>query len=208
MKDTRLRRAAAAVAGASIAVCRYCGRLRYELAPAAATFGLTAMSWWHHATGLGWADHTGYGLATAAMSALCAKGLEHKNAKVAAVGLGGAVMSVDAWLGAALGPSVPSLIATGVTTVGAYGLYVPWLVKSRHDRLNLQIKAAKNGVLPDSMGINVGTPGVTGDTAEETALRRALVALGVPAMDVSRIVFTDTGVARDGVAPGRQADLR
>ncbi|MGG7574138.1 FtsK/SpoIIIE domain-containing protein [Streptomyces sirii] len=193
MKDTRLRRAAAAVAGASIAVCRYCGRLRYELAPAAATFGLTAMSWWHHATGLGWADHTGYSLATVATGALCAKGLQYKNTKAAAVGLGGAVMSVDAWLGAALGPSVPSVIATGVTMIGAYGLYVPWLVKSRHDRMNLQIKAAKNGALADSMGVNIATPGVTGDTAEETALRRALVALGVPAMDVSRIVFTDTG---------------
>lgn len=193
MKDTRLGRAAAAVAGASVAVCRFCGRLRYELAPAAGTLGLTAMSWWHHATGLGWADHTGYGLATVATGALCAKGLEHKNAKAAAVGLGGAVMSADAWLGAALGPSVPSFIATGVTMIGAYGLYVPWLVKSRHDRMNLQIKAAKNGVLPGSMGINVATPGVTGDSAEETALRRALVALGVPALDVSRIVFTDTG---------------
>lgn len=193
MKDTRLCRAAAAVASASVAVCRYCGRLRYELAPAAATFGLTAMSWWHHATGIGWTDHTGYGLVTAAAGALCAKGLEYRNNKAAAVGLGGTVMSVDAWLGAALGPSVPSFIATGVTMIGAYGLYVPWLVKSRHDRMNIQIKAAKNGVLPDSMGVNVGTPGVTGDTAEETALRRALVALGVPAMDVSRIVFTDTG---------------
>ncbi|MFE0059956.1 FtsK/SpoIIIE domain-containing protein [Streptomyces sp. NPDC059003] len=193
MKDTRLRRAAAAVAGASIAACRWCGRLRYELAPVAATFGLTALSWWHHATGPGRADHTGYGLATAATAALCAKGLEHKNTKAAAVGLGGTVVSVDAWLGAALGPSVPSFIATGVTMIGAYGLYVPWLVKSRHDRMNLQIKAAKNGGLPDSMGVNVGTPGVTGDTQEETALRRALVALGIPAQDVSRIVFTEIG---------------
>ncbi|MFD3514867.1 FtsK/SpoIIIE domain-containing protein [Streptomyces sp. NPDC058657] len=189
----RLRRAAATVAHASLAVCRFCGRLRYELAPTAATFSLTAMSWWHHATGLGWTEHTGYGMAAAATGLLCAKGLEHKNTKAAAVGLGGAVMSADAWIGAALGPSVPSLIATGATTIGAYLMYVPWLVKARHDRMNLQVKAAKNGLLPDSMGINIGAPGVTGDTEEETGLRRALVALGVPAMDVSKIVFTDTG---------------
>ncbi|MFG2864667.1 FtsK/SpoIIIE domain-containing protein [Streptomyces sioyaensis] len=204
MKDTRLRRAAAAVAGASIAVCRFCGRLRYELAPAAASLGLTAMSWWHHATGIGWPDHTGYGLAVAATGALCAKGLEHKNTKAAAVGLGGAVMSVDAWIGAALGPSVPSFLATGVTMIGTYGIYVPWLVKARHDRMNLQIKAVKNGALPDSMGVNVAAPGVTGDSVEETALRRALVALGVPAQDVSRIMFTDTGWhAAVTLPPGR-----
>ncbi|WP_413100868.1 FtsK/SpoIIIE domain-containing protein [Streptomyces sp. Inha503] len=193
MKDARLRRVAAAVTSASVAVCRFCGRLRYELIPAAATFGLTTMSWWHHATGIGWTDHAGYGLATAATGALCWKGLEHKNTTAALAGLGGTVMSVDTWLGAALGPSVPSFMATGATMVGAYWAYGPWLVKTRHDRMNLQIKAAKNGSPPNSMGLNIDTPGVTGDSTEETALRRALVALGIPAQDVSRITYTETG---------------
>ncbi|MYW67177.1 hypothetical protein GTY65_24365 [Streptomyces sp. SID8379] len=190
---TVARRAGSALAGAAGAVCRFCGRLRYELIPAAATSGMTVLSWWHHATGLGLTDHAGYGAATVATGALCWKGLQHKSNAVALAGLGGAVVSVDTWLGAALGPSLPSMMASGATMIGAYWAYGPWLVKTRHDRMNLQIKAAKAGALPNSVGLNIATPGVTGDTTEETALRRALVALGTPAQDVSRIVFTDTG---------------
>ncbi|SEE85334.1 DNA segregation ATPase FtsK/SpoIIIE, S-DNA-T family [Streptomyces sp. 2131.1] len=59
------------------------------------------------------------------------------------------------------------------------------------------------------MGVNIGQAGVTGDTEEETALRRALVALGVPAADVSRIVFTDTGwYAMVTLPPGKNTSAQ
>ncbi|OEJ21073.1 FtsK/SpoIIIE domain-containing protein [Streptomyces subrutilus] len=186
------------------AVCRWCSRLRFELAPAAATFGLTGLSWLHHATGFGWAEHAMYGVATAATGALTTGGLKFRNRGATAIGIGGTAMALNTWIGAAMGPSVPSLIAGGAVTIASYGVYVPWLVKARHERIALQIKAAKNGTLPEGLGVNVGQPGVTGDSEEETALRRALVALGVPAQDVSRIVFTDTGWhAAVTLPPGR-----
>ncbi|MET8696930.1 hypothetical protein ABZV65_30820 [Streptomyces bauhiniae] len=182
----RTRRAAAAI-------CRLCGRLRYELAPAAATVGMTCLGWLHHLAGVNTASYIGYGLGIAATSALTAGGLKFKSAPAASIGMVGTGTLINTTIGAATGPSVPSLIASGVVTLAAYATYLPWLLKTRHDRINLQIKAAKTGPLPDGMGVNVGMPGVMGDTEEETALRRALIALGTPADDVSGLRFSDTG---------------
>ncbi|GAA2439516.1 FtsK/SpoIIIE domain-containing protein [Streptomyces glaucus] len=175
------------------AVCRWCGRLRYELAPAATSFGMTCLGWLHHGVGVDPAAYAGYGLGIAATGGLVWGGLKFKSTVATSLGVASAGTLINATIGAVTGPSVPSLIAGGVVTISSYAVYVPWLVKARHDRIALQIKAAKTAPLPDGMGVNVGQPGVTGDTEEETALRRALVALGVPAVDVSRIVFTDTG---------------
>ncbi|WP_406730709.1 FtsK/SpoIIIE domain-containing protein [Streptomyces sp. NBC_01794] len=174
-------------------VCRLCGRLRYELVPAAASFGMTCLGWLHHAVGVGLDGWGGYGLGIAATGALTYGGLKFKNKTAASLGVASTGALVNTAVGAMTGPSVPSLIAGGVVTIASYGVYVPWLIKTRHERISLQIKAAKTAPLPDGMGVNVSQPGVTGDSVEETALRRALVALGVPAQDVSRIVFTDTG---------------
>jgi S-DNA-T family DNA segregation ATPase FtsK/SpoIIIE len=154
---------------------------------------MTCLGWLHHAVGVGWQDLGGYGLGLAATGALTYGGLKFKNKTAASLGVASTGTLVNTAVGAWLGPSVPSLVTSGVITIASYGVYVPWLIKTRHDRINLQIKAAKTAPLPDGMGINVSQAGVTGDTEEETALRRALVALGVPAVDVSRIVFTDTG---------------
>ncbi|MFJ4988772.1 FtsK/SpoIIIE domain-containing protein [Streptomyces sp. NPDC088732] len=193
----RALRAASSVGNASVAVgkavCRVCGRLRYELAPAAATFGLTSLSWLHHAAGVSLLEHGVYGLATLAASGLTLAGLKFKSKAATHLGIGGAVMAVDTWIGAWNGPSMPSLITGGVVLIGSYAVYVPWLVKARHERIALQLKAAKTGAMPEGLGVNVTQAGVTGDTKEETALRRGLVALGIPAQDVSQIVFTDTG---------------
>ncbi|MFK0279502.1 FtsK/SpoIIIE domain-containing protein [Streptomyces sp. NPDC090499] len=175
------------------AVCRWCGRLRYELAPAATTFGMTCLGWLHNLAGVDASAYVGYGLGIAATAGLTYGGLKFKNAVATSLGVASTGTLINTAIGAITGPSVPSLIAGGVVTIASYAVYVPWLVKSRHERFNLQIKAAKTAPLPDGMGVNVGQAGVTGDTEEETALRRALVALGVPAVDVSRIVFTDTG---------------
>ncbi|MFN1193334.1 FtsK/SpoIIIE domain-containing protein [[Kitasatospora] papulosa] len=185
-------------------VCRLCGRLRYELVPAAASFGMTCLGWLHHATGVGWGDLGGYGLGVMTTGALTYGGLKFKNRTAAGLGVASTGALINATVGAVAGPSVPSLIAGGVITIASYGVYVPWLVKTRHERITLQIKAAKTAPLPDGMGVNVSQPGVTGDSVEETALRRALVALGVPAQDVSRIVFTDTGwTAAVTLPPGK-----
>lgn len=175
------------------AVCRWCGRLRYELAPAAVSFGMTCLGWLHHAVGVDPTAYVGYGLGVAATAGLTWGGLKFKSTVATSLGVASAMTTLNTAIGAITGPSVPSLIAGGVVTIASYAVYVPWLIKTRHERFNLQIKAAKTAPLPDGMGVNIGQPGVTGDTEEETALRRALVALGVPAVDVSRIVFTDTG---------------
>ncbi|MEE1764383.1 FtsK/SpoIIIE domain-containing protein [Streptomyces sp. SP18BB07] len=186
-----------------------CGRLRYELIPAAASFGMTCLGWLHHAVGVGWQDLGGYGLGLAATGALTYGGLKFKNKTAASLGVASTGTLVNTAVGAWLGPSVPSLVAGGVITIASYGVYVPWLIKTRHERISLQIKAAKTAPLPDGMGINVSQAGVTGDTEEETALRRALVALGVPAVDVSRIVFTDTGwYAMVTLPPGKNTSAQ
>ncbi|MET9776194.1 FtsK/SpoIIIE domain-containing protein [Streptomyces sp. NPDC006367] len=190
-------------------VCRLCGRLRYELIPAAASAGMTCLGWLHHAFGVGVEGWAAYGLGLAATGALTYGGLKFKNAPAASLGVASTGALVNTAVGAVTGPSVPSLIAGGVVTIASYGVYVPWLIKTRHDRIALQIKAAKTAPLPDGMGVNVSQPGVTGDTEEETALRRALVALGVPAVDVSRIVFTDTGwYAMVTLPPGKNTSAQ
>lgn len=189
---------------AAVAVCRLCGRLRYELIPAATSFGMTGLGWLHHAVGADWGDLAGYGLGIATTGALTAGGLKFKSKVATSLGVASTGVLVNTAIGALAGPSVPSLIAGGVVTISTYAIYVPWLIKTRHERIALQIKAAKTAPLPDGMGVNVTQPGVTGDSVEETALRRALVALGVPAQDVSRIVFTDTGWhAAVTLPPGR-----
>ncbi|MFI9052429.1 FtsK/SpoIIIE domain-containing protein [Streptomyces sp. NPDC053427] len=192
--DSILARAALGAASAFGSACRWCARRRYEVAPAAASAGLTGLSWLHHLDGVSFTEHAVYGLITAAAGALTAGGLKHRHKGIATAGAGSAVVMADAWIGAGLGPSVPSLVASALVTGGAYAAYVPWLVKSRQDRLALQVKAAKAGVTAEGLGDNVLAPGITGSTAEETALLRALVALlSVPAVDVTSLDYTPFG---------------
>ncbi|MGW7090052.1 FtsK/SpoIIIE domain-containing protein [Streptomyces sp. NPDC054871] len=192
--DSILARAALGAASAFRLTRRCCARRRYELAPAAASAGLTGLSWLHHLDGVSLPEHFAYGSATAAAALLAGGGLKYKHKGIATAGAGGAVVMADAWIGAGLGPSVPSLIAGALVTGGAYVPYMRWLVKSRQDRLALQVKAAKAGVTAQGLGDNILAPGVTGSTAEETALLRALVAmLSVPAVDVTSLDYTPFG---------------
>ncbi|WP_030372440.1 FtsK/SpoIIIE domain-containing protein [Streptomyces rimosus] len=192
--DSNLARAALGTASAFGKVYRCCVRRRYELAPGAAIAGLTGLSWLHHLGGVSLAEHGAYGLATAASGALVAGGLKYKNKGIAAAGAGGMAVMADAWIGAGLGPSVPSLIASALTTGGAYAAYVPWLVRSRREQLSLQVKAAKAGVTAEGLGTDTLAPGLTGATREETALMQALVAmLSVPAVDVTALEYTRFG---------------
>ncbi|RSS94261.1 hypothetical protein EF903_06905 [Streptomyces sp. WAC05292] len=192
--DSILARAALGAASVVGAACRWCARRRYEIAPGAASGGLTGLSWLHHFDGVSLAEHGVYGLSLAAAGALAAGGLKHKNKTIAAAGTSGLVVMADAWIGAGLGPSVPSLIAGALATGGAYAAYVPWLVKSRQERLALQVKAAKAGVTAQGLGDNTLAPGITGSTPEESALLRALVAmLSVPAVDVTALDYTPFG---------------
>ncbi|MFB6505664.1 FtsK/SpoIIIE domain-containing protein [Streptomyces sp. NPDC056099] len=192
--DSKLARAALGAASAFGSACRWCSRRRYEVAPGAASATVTGLSWLHHLDGVSIPEHIVYGAATAAAGALTAGGLKYKHKGIATAGASGAVVMADAWIGAGLGPSVPSLLASALVTGGAYVPYVRWLVKSRQDRLALQVKAAKAGVLAEGLGDNVLAPGLTGSTAEETALLRALVALlSVPAVDVTSLDYTPFG---------------
>ncbi|MFI8265314.1 FtsK/SpoIIIE domain-containing protein [Streptomyces sp. NPDC085665] len=176
------------------AVARWTIRRRFELAPAATDLGLTAMSWWHHATGVSLPEHLAYGAATLGAAALGFKGLQHKHKSLALAGAGGSVVMANTWIGAGVGPSVPSLIAAGLTGIAAYAAYTPWLTKSRLERLALQVKAAKAGVVAEGLGDSILQPGLTGSTVEETALLRALAALlSLPAVDVTSLEYTPFG---------------
>ncbi|MER6230962.1 FtsK/SpoIIIE domain-containing protein [Streptomyces sp. NPDC001616] len=192
--DSILARAALGTAHALGKGCRWCARRRFEVAPAAASAGLTGLSWLHHLAGVSIPEHGVYGLATLAASALTVGALKHKHKTLATAGAGSMAVMADAWMGAALGPSVPSLIASALVTGGAYAAYVPWLVRSRRDQLALQVKAAKAGVTAEGLGTNTLAPGLTGATREETALMQALVAmLSVPAVDVTALEHTRFG---------------
>ncbi|MFG3132830.1 FtsK/SpoIIIE domain-containing protein [Streptomyces tendae] len=177
-----------------VAVARYAFRRRFELAPAAADLGLTAMSWWHHATGVTWQEHAAYGLATLGAATLGWKGLATKHKNIASFGAGGTVVMANTWIGAAMGPSVPSLIAAAVTGGAAYAAYGPWLTKQRHERMGLEVKAAKAGVTVGGLGTNSESPSLIGASREETKLVKALVAmLSVPQVDVTSLDYTPFG---------------
>ncbi|WP_167163164.1 FtsK/SpoIIIE domain-containing protein [Streptomyces sp. MBT27] len=187
---------------AGTAAARWTFRRRFEFAPAAADLGLTALSWWHHATGVTGPEHLTYAAATLGAAALGAKGLQHKHKTAALTGVGGTVLMANTWIGAAVGPSAPSLIAAGLMGVGAYSAYVPWLTKARQDRLALQVKAAKAGVGAEGLGDSVLNPGLTGSSTEETALLRALAALlTVPAVDVTSLEYTPFGWRAIAILP-------
>ncbi|MER7497044.1 FtsK/SpoIIIE domain-containing protein [Streptomyces pharetrae] len=177
-----------------VAVARYAFRRRFELAPAAADLGLTAMSWWHHVTGITWQEHAAYGLATLGAAALGWKGLTTKHKGIASAGAGGSVVLANTWIGAALGPSVPSLISATVTGGAAYAVYGPWLTKQRNERMALQVKAAKAGVTAAGLGTNTEAPSLTGATREETKLVKALIAmLSVAEVNVTSLDYTPFG---------------
>ncbi|MFD9248431.1 FtsK/SpoIIIE domain-containing protein [Streptomyces bottropensis] len=189
--DSILARAALGAASKIGKFCRWCHRRRYELAPGAVSAGLTGLSWLHHFNGVGLGEHFVYGGLSVGAFALSGFALKHKARAFAAnAAVTGAVVA-DAWAGAGLGPSVPSLIATGLITGGAYRAYLPWLVESRHRRLDLQIKAAKVGVTAEGLGTDTEAASLTGATNQETRLLRALVAmLGVPGIDVTGLEDT------------------
>jgi hypothetical protein len=192
--ETILARAALGTASALGKVCRWCLNRRHELAPGAATFTLTGLSWMHHLAGVSLGEHAVYGLATAATVGLAAGGLKYKNTKVAYAGAGGMAVMGDLWIGAAMGPSPLSMVAGAAVAGGAYAAYWPWLVKSRKELLAIQVKAAKAGIDAEALGASTNGPGLTGATREETTLVRALVALlAVPAVDVKALEYTPFG---------------
>ncbi|MFC8538024.1 FtsK/SpoIIIE domain-containing protein [Streptomyces sp. NPDC057249] len=140
------------------------------------------------------AEHGAYGAALAASTVLTVGALKHRHKGLATAGASSMAVMADAWMGATLGPSVPSLIASSLVTGGTYTVYVPWLVRSRREQLALQVKAAKAGVTAQGLGTNTLAPGLTGATREETALMQALVAmLSVPAVDVTALEYTRFG---------------
>ena len=174
-------------------VCRWCSRRRYELAPAAASVAVTGLSWLQHLNGMGWQEHLGYGAASVLTSAAAGFALKHKHKGFATAAGSAAAVAGDAWIGAGLGPSIPSLLAGAVVTGGAYVPYMKWLTKSRYDRLKLQVDAAKAGVAAQALGTSTDLA-LTGASPAETRLMQALVAmLSIPAVDVTALEHTRFG---------------
>ncbi|MEU9925116.1 FtsK/SpoIIIE domain-containing protein [Streptomyces griseoluteus] len=174
-------------------VCRWCSRRRYELTPAAASATLTGLSWLHHMNGVSFLEHTAYGLVTAASAFGAVLGLKHKHKQFAMAAGAATILASDTWIGAGAGPSLPSLIATGVVTGGAYWPYMKWLTENRQTRLKLQVEAAKAGVAAEALGASVNNA-LTGASPQETRLMQALVAmLSIPAVDVTALEHTRFG---------------
>ncbi|MBG7704827.1 hypothetical protein HCJ76_43900 [Streptomyces sp. MC1] len=184
---------ARAALGTARVVCRWCSRRRYELAPFTASATLTGLTWLEHMRGTTITEHLGYGALTAGAAALTALSVKHKAKKLGPVAAAGTAVLADAWIGAGFGPSIPSLIASGLVTVGAYVPYMMWLTANRQTRLKLQVDAAKAGVAAQAMGASVNTA-LTGASPEETKLMQALVAmLSIPAVDVTALEHTRFG---------------
>ncbi|MER7937894.1 MULTISPECIES: FtsK/SpoIIIE domain-containing protein [unclassified Streptomyces] len=191
--DSILARAALGTARVVGNVCRWCHRRRYELTPAAASATLTSLAWLQHNGGMGVLGHLAYGAATAVTAAAGGLALKHKHKTFATAAGCAAVVSADTWIAAGAGPSIPSLIASGIVTGGAYVPYMRWLTANRQTALKLQVEAAKAGVSAEAMGAGANYA-LTGATAEETKLMRALVAmLSIPAVDVSSLERTVFG---------------
>ncbi|MFK4123690.1 hypothetical protein [Streptomyces longwoodensis] len=119
--------------------------------------------------------------------------LNNKHKTFATGAASAAAVLGDTWIGAGLGPSIPSLIASGLVTGGAYVPYMRWLTRERQDRLKLQVAAAKAGV--GAVALGAGTySALTGASPEETKLMQALVAmLSIPAVDVTALEHTRFG---------------
>jgi hypothetical protein len=155
-----------------------CARYRYEIAPAAGNIVLTGLAWTEYAGGTGWSAGLSYSAATLACGTLAGFALKHKHQHLAAGGAGLAAVFADVGVNALAGPSAPGLIATAIATIASYAVYAPWLTQRRHDRMALHVQAAKAGLAADGQGLAAAAPGITGGTVEETAVYRALAALG------------------------------
>lgn len=153
---------------------RWALRRRYELAPVAITTGLTGIGLAQSGPGTAFL----YGCLAAGSAAGAVGGLKHKMQPVAYIGAAGTVAFGDIAAAVAYGISWPTITAWVLSTGAAYGAYVPWLTAQRNLRMKLNVDTLKaKGALPDAMGLEAADPGLTGDSPEETALRRALHAL-------------------------------
>lgn len=168
-------------------------RRRYEIAPLAGNAALTSLAWCEYAAGTSISTGLAYGAGTVAAGALAGFALKHKHPHLATAGAALTGVLADVGINAMAGPSPAGLITTALATVASYAVYVPWLTKRRHERLALQVQAAKAGTLPDGMGLAATAPGITGGTTEETAIYRGLAALGATPLAIDAFRHTAHG---------------
>jgi S-DNA-T family DNA segregation ATPase FtsK/SpoIIIE len=183
------------VVGHAINLGGWASRRRYELAPFAGNAALTSLAWAEHLGGVGIGTGLSYGAGTIAAGALAGFALKHKHPHLAAAGAGLTGILTDVGINAMAGPSPAGLITTAIATVVSYVVYVPWLTKRRHERLALQVQAARAGTLPDGLGLAATAPGITGGTPEETAIYRGLAALGATPLAIDAFHQTANGWA-------------
>lgn len=153
---------------------RWLARRRYELAPAGATSTLTFLGLVQDGTGPALA----YGVLAAGAGAGAVLGLKHKNPLVTHVGAAGFIALGDITTAVAAGFSWPTATAWALSTGAAYGVYAPWLATQRNARMKLHVDTVKaKGAVPEALGLEAADPGLTGNSPEETALRRGFHAL-------------------------------
>ncbi|MET8694727.1 FtsK/SpoIIIE domain-containing protein [Streptomyces bauhiniae] len=182
---------------------RWIARRRYELIPVTATSSLTI---------LGLAQDSllaslSYGVLTAGAGAGTVLGIKHKSEIITHGSAGATVALADLTTASATGLSWPSLTAWAISTGIGYWAFGPWLTTQRNTRMKLHIDTVKaKGPVTAAIGMEVADPGLTGLTAEETALRRALHALtGHAPREIPAFHHTPDGgfVARVRMPAGR-----
>lgn len=193
--ETRLDVTSRHVVDHAVNLSAWASRRRYELAPFAGNAALTSLAWCEYMAGTGIGTGLAYGAGTIAAGSLAGFALKHKHPHVAAVGAGLTGLLADVGINAMAGPSPAGLITTAIATVASYIVYVPWLTKRRHERLALQVQAAKAGTLPDGLGLAATAPGIVGGTTEETAIYRGLAALGATPLAIDAFHHTAHGWA-------------
>ncbi|WP_042400134.1 FtsK/SpoIIIE domain-containing protein [Streptacidiphilus carbonis] len=194
----------ASLAGSLETFAAWCSRRRYEAAPLAGNAALTGIAWTENLSGVGLGTGLAYGAATAASGALAGLALKHKHQHLASAGAGLTAILADAGINAMAGPSTAGLIASAIATAASYAVYIPWLTRHRHERLALHVQAAKAGTLAGGMGLAAQAPGITGGSAEETAIYRALAALGATPLSIDAFQSNASGwVALVTLPPGR-----
>lgn len=178
-------------------------RYRYELMPTVVTTSASLLGMMQHGHGVNTALYAGLTGLSGAVGWI--GGVKGHVLPLGIAGGTGCLVFGNLAVCSGLGPSWLALTSWALATATAYGVYVPWLIRKRNERMKLNVDAVKaKGPVAAAHGMDVAT-GLTGATAEETALRRALHALtGVAPQAVEAFRFDASGwTAVVSMPPGK-----
>jgi hypothetical protein len=186
--------------------CSWCVQRRQEIGPGAVSATLTGLAWAEHLQGAGLGTGLLYGAGAVAVGLYAETALKAKNIRTAAGAGAFAVALADVGINATAGPSAIGLIATAMTTLGAYVLYVPWLARHRQQRLAAAETASASAPLaaPTATPQLLAAHGAATARPEEDLLYRGLAALGIDALAVEGFTADANGwAALVTLPPGR-----